>query len=108
MLGDELRKPLGGSATALHVIELCGPLDERSGEARAIIGRQVRHLVRLVDDLLDVTRLATGKVSLSLRRIDLAAVAPRAGTGAATSARRPTLAGRADAPVWIEAVETRI
>ena len=56
------------SPTALHVIELCGPLDERSGEARAIIGRQVGHLVRLVDDLLDVTRLATGKISLSLRR----------------------------------------
>ncbi len=108
MLGHELRNPLGAITTALHVIELCGPLDERSGEARAIIGRQVRHLVRLVDDLLDVTRLATGKVSLSLRRIDLAAVARRAVTGAATSARGRTLVCRADAPIWIDADETRI
>jgi PAS domain S-box-containing protein len=108
MLGHELRNPLGAITTALHVIELCGPLDERSAEARAIIGRQVRHLVRLVDDLLDVTRLATGKVSLSLRRIDLAAVARRAVAGAVTSAGGRTLACRADAPVWIDADETRI
>ena len=108
MLGHELRNPLGAITTALHVIELCGPLDERSGEARAIIGRQVRHLVRLVDDLLDVTRLATGKVSLSLRRIDLVAVARRAVSGAATIARGRTLVCRAAAPVWIDADETRI
>jgi signal transduction histidine kinase/CheY-like chemotaxis protein len=108
MLGHELRNPLGAITTALHVIELCGPLDERSGEARAIIGRQVQHLVRLVDDLLDVTRLATGKISLSLRRIDLAAVAQGAVAGAATAARGRSLTCRAAAPVWIDADETRI
>jgi PAS domain S-box-containing protein len=106
MLGHELRNPLGAITTALHVIDLCGPLDERSDEARAIIRRQVRQLVRLVDDLLDVTRLATGKVSLSLRRIDLAAVARRAVEG--VSARGRTVTCRADAPVWIDADETRI
>jgi signal transduction histidine kinase/CheY-like chemotaxis protein len=106
MLGHELRNPLGAITTALHVIDLCGPLDERSGEARAIIRRQVGHLVRLVDDLLDVTRLATGKISLSLRRIDLAAVARHA--VASVSARGRTLTCRAAAPVWIDADETRI
>jgi PAS domain S-box-containing protein len=108
MLGHELRNPLGAITAALHVIEVCGPLDERSGEARAIIGRQVQHLVRLVDDLLDVTRLATGKISLSLRRVDLAAVARRAVAGAATAARGRSLTCRAAAPVWIDADETRI
>jgi PAS domain S-box-containing protein len=108
MLGHELRNPLGAITTALHVIDLCGPLDERSGEARAIIGRQVQHLVRLVDDLLDVTRLATGKVSLTLRRIDLAAVARRAVAGAATTARGQALTCRAAAPVWVDADETRM
>ncbi|HET8533489.1 MAG TPA: MASE1 domain-containing protein [Methylomirabilota bacterium] len=108
MLGHELRNPLGAITTALHVIELCGPLDERSGEARAIIGRQVQHLVRLVDDLLDVTRLATGKISLSLRRIDLAAVARRAVAGAAPAARGRSLTCRAAESVWIDADETRI
>lgn len=108
MLGHELRNPLGAITTALHVIDLCGPLDERSGEARAIIGRQVQHLVRLVDDLLDVTRVATGKISLTLRRIDLAAIARRAVTGAAAAARGRTLTCRAPEPVWIDADETRI
>jgi PAS domain S-box-containing protein len=106
MLGHELRNPLGAITTALHVIDVCGPLDERSGEARAIIRRQVGQLVRLVDDLLDVTRLATGKVSLSLRRIDLAAVARRAVEGVSAPGR--TVTCRAGAPVWIDADETRI
>ncbi|HEX5530554.1 MAG TPA: MASE1 domain-containing protein, partial [Methylomirabilota bacterium] len=108
MLGHELRNPLGAITTALHVIELCGPLDERSGEARAIIARQVQHLVRLVDDLLDVTRLATGKVSLTLRRIDLAAVARRAVAGTVPAARGRALTCRAAESVWIDADETRI
>jgi PAS domain S-box-containing protein len=108
MLGHELRNPLGAITTALHVIELCGPLDERSGQARAIIARQVQHLVRLVDDLLDVTRLATGKVSLSLRRIDLTAVARRAVAGAGPAACGRQLTCRAASPVWIDADETRI
>ncbi|HEV3348446.1 MAG TPA: MASE1 domain-containing protein [Methylomirabilota bacterium] len=106
MLGHELRNPLGAITTALHVIDVCGPLDERSGEARAIIRRQVGQLVRLVDDLLDVTRLATGKVSLSLRRVDLAAVARRAVEGVSAPGR--TVTCRAGASVWIDADETRI
>jgi PAS domain S-box-containing protein len=108
MLGHELRNPLGAITTALHVIELCGPADARSGEARAIIARQVHHLVRLVDDLLDVTRLATGKVSLSLRRIDLAAISRRVVAATAASARDHRIEGHAPHPVWIDADETRI
>ena len=108
MLGHELRNPLGAISTALHVIEICGPLDERGVEARAIIGRQVRHLVRLVDDLLDVTRLTTGKIALTLRPVDLAAVARRAVAGVATPGSSRAIECRADAPVWIEADETRL
>ena len=108
MLGHELRNPLGAITTALHVIEVCGPADARSGEARAIIGRQVQHLVRLVDDLLDVTRLATGKVSLSLRRIDLAAISRRVVAATAASARDHRIEGHAPDAVWIDADETRI
>ena len=108
MLGHELRNPLGAITTALHVIDLCGPSDVRSGEARAIISRQVQHLVRLVDDLLDVTRLATGKVSLSLRRIDLAAISRRVVAASAASARDHRIEGHAPEAVWIDADETRI
>ncbi len=108
MLGHELRNPLGAITTALHVIDLCGPADPRSGEARAIIARQVQHLARLVDDLLDVTRLATGKVSLSLRRIDLAAVSRRVTAATDERAREHRIECHAPAPVWIDADETRV
>ena len=108
MLGHELRNPLGAITTALHVIDTGEPGDERSAQAREIVTRQVRHLVRLVDDLLDVTRLATGKITLGRRPVDLAAVARRVvGTLAATA---PTLNVRSEAgaAVWIEADETRL
>jgi len=64
MLGHELRNPLGAITTALYVIDTGEPGDQRSAQAREIVARQVRHLVRLVDDLLDVTRLATGKITV--------------------------------------------
>jgi PAS domain S-box-containing protein len=108
MLGHELRNPLGAITGALHVIDLCGPGDERSVQARAIVTRQVRHLVRLVDDLLDVTRLTTGKITLSRRPVDLAAVTRRAVGGLAATAPGRRVECRAAEPAWIEADETRL
>jgi PAS domain S-box-containing protein len=108
MLGHELRNPLGAITSALHVIDTGGPGDERSAQARDIVARQVRHLVRLVDDLLDVTRLTTGKITLGRRPVDLAAVARRVvGALAATSPTR-RLHCEASGAVWIEADETRL
>jgi PAS domain S-box-containing protein len=108
MLGHELRNPLGAITTALHVIDTGGAGDERSAKAREIVDRQVRHLVRLVDDLLDVTRLTTGKISLGRHPVDLAAVARRVvgALAATTPARR--LRCEAGGAVWIEADETRL
>ena len=108
MLGHELRNPLGAITTALHVIDACGPGDDRSQQAREIITRQIRQLVRLVDDLLDVTRLATGKIALGRRPVDLAALARRVvgALAATTPARR--LQCEAAGAVWIDADETRI
>ena len=108
MLGHELRNPLGAITGALHVMDLCDPGDERSAQARAIVTRQVRHLVRLVDDLLDVTRLTTGKITLSLRPVDLAAVARRAVGAIAATAPGRRVEYRAAAPAWIAADETRL
>ena len=110
MLGHELRNPLGAITTALHVIDTVRPARraERRRPARSSGGRS-SHLVRLVDDLLDVTRLATGKISSTLRRVDLAAVARRAVAGAGRDhARRERCAADAAAPVWIDADETRL
>ena len=63
MLGHELRNPLAPIVTALQLMKLRGDvaLVEASSE---VIERQVQHLVRLVDDLLDVSRITRGKIEL--------------------------------------------
>jgi signal transduction histidine kinase len=77
MLSHELRNPLGPIGNALHVIDRVAPGSERAQNARAIVARQFDHLTRLVDDLLDATRLATGRVQVRRARIDLAEVVQR-------------------------------
>lgn len=76
MLGHELRNPLAPIVTALQLMELRG--DEASLRERTIIDRQVRHLTRLVDDLLDVSRIARGKVELRRTVVELAEVVGKA------------------------------
>jgi len=72
MLGHELRNPLAPMLTALQLMRLRGGTAlERE---RVVIERQTRHLVRLVDDLLDVSRLARGKVTLTKKPMELATV----------------------------------
>ena len=62
MLGHELRNPLAPILTALQLMRCAAAI---AGEQeRTIIERQVQHLVRLVDDLLDVSRITRGKVEL--------------------------------------------
>ncbi|MFY0522702.1 ATP-binding protein [Archangium gephyra] len=76
MLGHELRNPLSPMVTALQLMRMKdGAALERE---RTIIERQVEHLTRLVDDLLDVSRITRGKVQLKRGRIDLAAVLMKA------------------------------
>jgi signal transduction histidine kinase/ActR/RegA family two-component response regulator len=70
MLGHELRNPLSPIVSALELLRLRG--ESGSGRERGIIERQVQHLVRLVDDLLDVSRVTRGKVELKYERVELA------------------------------------
>ena len=65
MLGHELRNPLAPILTTLQLMQLRG--SNVFEKERALIERQVRHLVRLVDDLLDVSRIARGKIALDRR-----------------------------------------
>jgi len=76
LLGHELRNPLSPILTALELMQLRDGATLR--EERAIIERQVEHVVRLVDDLLDVSRITRGMVSLERSRIDLKQVVERA------------------------------
>ena len=76
MLGHELRNPLAPILTALQLMRLRG--ETASERERTVIERQVAHLTRLVDDLLDVSRIARGKVELERERVELADVCARA------------------------------
>jgi PAS domain S-box-containing protein len=76
MLGHELRNPLAPITTALQLMRL------RGGDAlereRTVIERQIGHLTRLVDDLLDVSRIARGKIELKRQVVELAEVVHKA------------------------------
>jgi len=76
MLGHELRNPLAPILTALQLLKLRG-VDAAERE-RGIIERQVKHLVSLVDDLLDVSRITRGKIELRRAPVELADVVARA------------------------------
>jgi signal transduction histidine kinase len=76
MLGHELRNPLAPILTALQLMQLRAPdVFERE---RSVIERQVKHVVRLVDDLLDVSRITRGKTELHKDLVDLADVVGKA------------------------------
>jgi CheY-like chemotaxis protein len=110
MLGHELRNPLSAIAGAAGVLKQAPDVASAMGErARAVIDRQVQHLARLVDDLLDVGRVVTGKVRLNRRRLDLGALATsvmNAWRAAGRFARHDVTARVTS--VWIEGDETRI
>jgi len=111
MLAHELRNPLAAISNAGHVLDRRSSGDPRSHELLAVIGRQIRHLSRLVDDLLDVSRFSRGKIELRREPIELR----RALEGAVETARplaeqrRHELAVTLpDEPLWLEADLTRI
>ena len=78
MLGHELRNPLGPMRNALYLMKMGRSDAGTVAEAQELIERQLQHLVRLVDDLLDVSRIIRGKIDLRRERIELAQVIRRA------------------------------
>jgi signal transduction histidine kinase/methanogenic corrinoid protein MtbC1/CheY-like chemotaxis protein len=111
MLAHELRNPLAPLRNAAHLLQQPGldqPFVERTGE---MMGRQVQQLGRLVDDLLDLSRIARGKMQLRKEGVDLGQVARRA-----ADASRPLVEARRheltvslpDSPVRLLADPTRL
>jgi signal transduction histidine kinase len=75
MLGHELRNALGPIRNAAQVLQLTEATSASSPKALEIIGRQVGHMARLIDDLLDVSRISRGKILLRKEPVDLVALA---------------------------------
>jgi signal transduction histidine kinase/ActR/RegA family two-component response regulator len=78
ILAHELRNPLAPILTSVEVLKLLGPADANIEKARDIVERQIKQMVRLVDDLLDLTRIAQGKIELRRTTFDLAAAVAEA------------------------------
>jgi signal transduction histidine kinase/CheY-like chemotaxis protein len=72
VLGHELRNPLAPLQNGLQLLALGGNDQALVTHSRQLMERQLRHLVRLVDDLLDVARIRSGKIVLELERVELA------------------------------------
>jgi len=74
MLSHELRNPMAPIFSALHLLGRQSGESELHREARGVIERQVRHLKRLVDDLLEVSRISTGRIRLQPERVEVNAM----------------------------------
>lgn len=109
MFGHELRNPLSGIASAIEVLNQAPAGSPLAASAREVIARQTRHLTHLMDDLLDVGRVVSGKVLLTRKPFELSALVQRLVDGlkvtgeAAGHALTTTLE-----PVWVKADSTRI
>jgi signal transduction histidine kinase/ActR/RegA family two-component response regulator len=107
MLAHELRNPLSAITAAVQVLEVAKPHEAATSRARFIIGRQVQHLSRLVDDLLDVGRVVTGKIALDRRAIDLCEIVRRT-TAVFCERESQHQIEVSTTPVWIEGDAVRI
>jgi PAS domain S-box-containing protein len=111
VLAHELRNPLAPIRSALHVLEHPEVTADTAARALEIAQRQVRHMARLLEDLLDVARLSEGKMSLRRDKVDVASI-----TRAAVESTQPLLRERGhqvtvetpSEPLWIHADPARI
>jgi signal transduction histidine kinase len=109
MLGHELRNPLGAIASAVGLLDAAGGTPPTAARARAVVARQVEHLSRLVDDLLDVSRVTAGKARLIRRPLDLAALVTTTTTMWRASGRFDQHHITVDvASAWVDADEARM
>jgi signal transduction histidine kinase/CheY-like chemotaxis protein len=108
MLGHELRNPLAALAAVAHVLR-AKVKDDAARNATDVLGRQIRHMSRLTEDLLDVSRVTRGKVSLNRRPLDLSRAVEHALDELKLAGRLSRHDVRLDlAPVWVRADEARI
>ncbi|OIJ43555.1 his Kinase A domain protein [Massilia timonae] len=108
MLSHELRNPLSGIVGAVQLLRMDSPRPELKSQAQDILMRQSRHLTRIVDDLLDLARLARGKIKLDMGPVELSAVVEPTVAALRMAGRvQHTLTTNLE-PAWVRADRTRI
>ena len=109
MLSHELRNPLGALAAAAEVLRKVGAHDTAGAQAGEVVSRQVEHMTRMVEDLLDVSRVTRGKVSLARQPFDFAQRVDDTIAEMRTAGRLAGHEVRLDlVPVWVRADEARV
>ena len=111
MLAHELRNPLAPIRTAVQLLRLQELAEPQRVRARDIIERQVEHLVRLIDDLLDVSRITRGMITLQREPVLLGAIVARAVETArppSTRARHELTVELPDELLIVDGDETRL
>ncbi|MEJ7806735.1 MAG: ATP-binding protein, partial [Telluria sp.] len=110
-LAHELRNPLAPMRTGLSLMRLSGSNPETVGRVTDMLERQVAHMVHLVDDLLDVARISSGKVALKKSRIalhDIFAGAIETSRPTIDSANHTLSVDLPDGPIWLDADPIRL
>lgn len=111
MLAHELRNPLAPIQNAVRLLEVAAPGTAAHATAREIIDRQLSHVVRLVDDLLDASRLSRGKLSIRREPTDLTSVVRETATDLRQSFHDRSIRFEVvlpDRPVWTDGDRTRL
>lgn len=111
MLAHELRNPLSAVTSATYILKSEDASGEAKDRALKVLSRQVRHQARLVDDLLDVSRITRGKIDLRVQELDLAMVVREVADDCRGAFDEHGLALDVDLPprpVWVEGDPTRL
>jgi len=102
LLAHELRTPLGAISNAVHVLEVAHAKGAPAALAHEVIARQVGHISHLIEELLDVERVVSGKIRLARRSLDLAAAVRQAVATFTSDAQLDRHIEVTTEPVWVE------
>src|SRR5262249_27502645 len=111
MLAHELRTPLAPLANTLEIIQLQGSTNPLIADSLEVARRQIQHMARLLEDLLDVSRITRGKIELRKRPIDfhqIVAPAVEMALPIVESFRHEVTIALPPAPIWLDGDPTRL
>jgi signal transduction histidine kinase/ActR/RegA family two-component response regulator len=111
ILSHELRNPLASILNAAHLLRLQRDRNPTQVKAQEMIDRQVAQLARLVDDLLEVSRISTGRIRLQTQRLDLRGIVQRAVETTRPQAQKkaqPLTQALPDEPLWVHGDAVRL
>jgi len=111
VLSHELRNPLAPIRNSLYILDHADAAGQQARQAKEVIARQVTQVARLVDDLLEVTRIARGRIHIQRTRLDLARLVGRVGEDHRTLMQGRQVEFLIDLPrqsVWVDGDETRL